>query len=610
MRYRKNALCALLVLALVLSLALPAAAAGFSDLEGHWAKSYMEDLYDRGYLSGYTDGTMKPESAITGCEALVFLSRFFDLSEDETEFIYYDWGDTAERYVPASHKWAYEQAAVCLAAGIVTESELKTLDLTKEIEKELLAVFLVRALGLAEEAGELSGSSLTFADKTDITEDYLGSIEELVNIGIITGDDTGKFTPHTSVTRAIAATMVSRGLDYAEDEDLPLEVEGYSGLESLSGVLTGIASKSVQLRGFDGKLREFRLATDLTVKINGVEKALSYTYTGCLAELRCLGGEITALSITSDEDIQYVIGRISAIATAGSSNSSDTISIYDYAAEETTRYKVSDDAAVTLEGSKSALSKLSKGQFVIAELDGKTIETIHAVSGDYELSGKISSITYGTTVQFKVEDKSGTVYVFLLDVTDLPAVKRGGSSITIDRLAEGDSVTVDVESGTVKTITSLSSEKGLTGTLSSITTTAAGTYWTLTDSDGDEVTYQLDTLAGIYSGSKTLAVSDIHIGDTVSVVIYGKVITEVELESAAVSSDKLTVTVLAVNSKTITALLGGKLVYIDGSAATILSAVSGKTIKLSALEAETVITVYGSYTASTSFKATSIVVES
>ncbi len=607
MRQTKNLLSLVLALVMLLSLALPAAAVdSFSDLKGHWAESYMNDLHDRGYLSGYTDGTMKPENAITGCEALVFLSRFYDLSDDELDFIYSDYGDIAERYVPATHKWAYKQAAICLAAGIITQSELKTMDLTKEIEKEQLSVFLIRALGLTDDAEELDGSKLTFSDKADIAEEHLGYIELLVDMGIITGDNNGKFTPHVSVTRAIAATLVSRALDYAEDKELTMEVEGYSGLTRLSGILTNISSKTVQLRSFDGKLREYKLSSDPKIMINGAEKSLSYTYVGCLAELSSIDGKITALSITSDSDVQYIIGRISSVAT---STSGDTLGIYDYSTGENDRYKVSDSAKVYLEGNSSGLAKLSKGQFVIAEQNGKSLSKIYAVSGDYELSGKVSAIIYDTTVQFKVEDSSGVVYVFLLDITALPTIKRGSTTITIDRLAQGDAVTVNAVSGAVKTITASSAEKGLTGTLSSITTTAAGTYWTLTDSDDDEVTYQLDTLVGVYSGSKTLSASDIHIGDKITVVIYGSVITEVELESAAVSSDKLTATVLAVNGKTITALLNGKLLYIDGSSATIIS-FSGKTIKISALETDTVITVYGSYTSSTGFTATSIVVES
>ncbi|MGI6029772.1 MAG: S-layer homology domain-containing protein [Candidatus Heteroscillospira sp.] len=606
MRNIQKRLSVLLILALSLSLALPAAAA-FSDLEGHWAEDYMEDLYDRGYLSGYTDGTMKPEGAITACEALVFLSRFYELSDEELDFILSDYGDTAERYVPSSLKWAYEEAAVCLAAGIVTKSELKELDLTKQIEKELLAVFLIRALGLEDEALELDGSELTFTDKADITQDYLGHIEKLVDIGIITGDDTGKFTPHVSVTRAMAATMVSRGLDWAEDEDLELEIPGYSGLTRINGILTSVSSKTVQLRGFDGKLLEYRLSSDPKVEINGSDKSLTYEYAGCLAQLDSIDGEIVALSVTSDEDISYVMGSIAAVATSNTTD--DTVSIRDNSTGESTRYKVPDSVSITLEGEESSLSRLSKGLFAIAKLDDGKLKALDAVSGDYEISGKLSSVSYGSITQLKLEDKSGAIHVFLLDLTDMPTVKRGSTEITIDRLAEGDSLTLDVESGEVKSIQCNSSEKGMTGTLSSITTTSAGTYWTIMDSDGDESSYQLDAMAGIYSGSKTLSVSDINIGDTITVSVYGKVITEVELESAAVSSDKLTATVLAVDGKTITALLGSKLVYINGGDATIISAATGKSIRLSALSADTIITVYGSYASSTSFNATSIIVE-
>ena len=44
---KKKGLSILLALALVLSLPVSALAADFSDLDGHWAQAYMEDLADQ-----------------------------------------------------------------------------------------------------------------------------------------------------------------------------------------------------------------------------------------------------------------------------------------------------------------------------------------------------------------------------------------------------------------------------------------------------------------------------------------------------------------------------------------------------------------------------------
>lgn len=604
----KRILSMVLALAVMLSLALPVSAKSFTDLDGHWAKSYMEDLNKRGYLSGYTDGTMKPEGAITGCEALVFLSRFYGLSDEELEYVTDDYGDIVDDALPASLSWAADEVAVCLAAGIVKESELKTANLQQKIEKQQLAVYLVRALGLESRAEANSGESLTFTDKADINTTCLGYIATLVDIGIIQGDTTNQFTPKVSVTRAMAATMVSRGLDYMEDEDIEPEVDGYTGLERLTGILTKVGSKTVQLRGFDGMLREYSLAKGYTVKVNGSKKSLSDDYEGCYAELGSLNGAITDLRITEDEDVAYLVGRISSVSEGKTEN---TLSIYDFAKEKSTKIKLTKDydLNISIAGKDADFDELKKNQFVIALFEDAKLENMFVESGDYDMSGTVSSISYGTTVEFKLADKNGTIYVFPMAITDLPKVERGKTTITIDRLVEGDKVTVEVEDCQVDTIVSEASESAVTGTLSSITTTSDGTWWTITDEDGDDAKYQVDTAAGVYKGSKSISLSDIKIGDAVSVVVYGKVIAEIELKSAAVSSDKITVTVLAVEKKVITALLGNKLVYIDSSDAAIFNTATGKSMKLSELDAETIITVYGSYKSSANFEATSIVVE-
>ena len=47
----------------------------FSDIAGHWAEAWMEDLYDEGLTSGYPDGTYRPQNEVTRAEMAVFLLK-------------------------------------------------------------------------------------------------------------------------------------------------------------------------------------------------------------------------------------------------------------------------------------------------------------------------------------------------------------------------------------------------------------------------------------------------------------------------------------------------------------------------------------------------------
>ena len=47
----------------------------FSDIDGHWAEAWIEDLYDEGFTSGFPDGTYRPDNQVTRAEMAVFLKR-------------------------------------------------------------------------------------------------------------------------------------------------------------------------------------------------------------------------------------------------------------------------------------------------------------------------------------------------------------------------------------------------------------------------------------------------------------------------------------------------------------------------------------------------------
>lgn len=78
----------------------------FSDISGHWADSFIKSAAAAGYLTGYPDGTFRPENTITRAEAVTMINRMEERKADngnsllKTANIYQD--------VKDSH-WAFEQ---------------------------------------------------------------------------------------------------------------------------------------------------------------------------------------------------------------------------------------------------------------------------------------------------------------------------------------------------------------------------------------------------------------------------------------------------------------------------------------------------------------------
>jgi len=124
----------------------------------------------------------------------------------------------------------------------------------------------------------------------------------------------------------------------------------------------------------------------------------------------------------------------------------------------------------------------------------------------------------------------------------------------------------------------------------------------------------VDSAANAYQGGKAIFIGDIQVGDSISVVTDGKTITEVYLRaSSGTGSNMVTGTVLVVDAKAKTVTLltsGNRLIYIDAAqAGSIISVATGKTITLSALDANDQLRIYGDYKDASNFIAKSIILE-
>ena len=594
-----------LVVVLALGCCMPAYAATYTDLKDHWAKEDMEDLVKRGFLSGYSDQTMKPNKNMTAGELLVMLSRFYPLTEVQSEKLRADYEKTVEQYIPAKFSWAKDSIGICLAAGIISETELKLMDLSSEIEKQQLAVLLIRAMQLTDAAEQLKDAQLDYVDANQILSSCRGSVSKLAELEIVKGDAKNQFAPTTKVSRAVIAAMVSRAIKYLEKNDVDLVIRAYEGLEETKGILLSVSSGTVQLRGFNGSVREYAIPSAATVKVNGEVKSLSASYEGCYVRLIVKKGTVTDVLIEKDSNIEWVQGTISSVNASNAS-----LYLINSKSGKSTSFTIPSKAVVTQDGKSISLSSISQKNYVTIKSVKNAVTEVYSQSGDFELSGTITEITYGTSVSLKVKVESGECYAFLLDISNLPTIKRGAVSISIDRLKAGNEVTVVMKNCEISSIVAKGSENKLTGKLTSITTTASGTIWSLSLSDGAVKSLMLEEGVGIYSGNKAILLSDIRIGDEVSVVLYGDVVTEVYLQSAVSSSNKVSGRALTVSKNEITILtFSEKLLYVDTASAIVVTASTGKSMSLSSLEKNSVIVAYGSYENATKFVAKLVVVE-
>ena len=775
----KRLLSCLLSLVMVFSLtALPASAATtFPDIQTHWAKSYIEAMTTAGMFKGYEDGNFKPENQLTTAEALALCARAIGLDSGTTMDIATDYYDTVKTTLNNEQTWFYQEFSICLATGILTSSDLKSLyqsgDLTDPIEKEDLAVYLVRAMQLGPMADRLTSYPLTFDDASSISAGAKPSVYLLHVYGIVEGDEFNDFSPKLNVTRAVMATMLTRAIAYMQSHgtspDLPAytdyafrqgviasatetngviqltlnsdltgaaigtitlpanvkiyennmettssalkngrharvcldsagtafavrvsaELETFTatvngidgknvavtvngsgrlltmyrftqvqignkttgdysivdtganyttavcklddqgrlvaiqftgGTSTVEGILsdytkasTSSASATIQLIGFDGVTRTYTIPSDATITVDGLVDSLSTTLKNSYVVLRLLDEDVSVQSASVDTKSNYVQGVIKSV-----DSSDDTITITRLSNDRNATYDVTSSAVITYKGETTRLRDLDKNDFVtilLNESDDATM--IQAYSGSTTAEGTISERTFGsgsdTTITFVLTQKDGTKASFKVDLSDPPTVERDDEDSTVDKLRVGDEVVFTIRYGEVTRIEATTQNVNLTGTVERIIQEKSGYTLEMLLSDGEEVSYTVDSTVSVTQNSKEVALSSLKPGYKLGLAVNGDQVVAIEIQQAVNTGNKVSGTILYVDYaediiylRATTDAGGEEMVTVEvPSSAVILNASTGGSLDLRDLDTGNVIEVNGSYSG-TIFRATII----
>ncbi len=184
------------------SVAFPAVgmAASFPDTTGHWAEEYIISLANAGYISGYPDGTFKPDKVVSRAEFVTVLVQCMGSSP----------GTGSSGFADTSRHWAKGYIAQAVALGILIPEEYPTgLSPDGGIKRSECAAMLVRALGEQPDY-----STLPFTDKETVNRSmYRGYVKTAYNLGLLSGFPDGSFQPFQEVTRAQMSKVMTGFLE-------------------------------------------------------------------------------------------------------------------------------------------------------------------------------------------------------------------------------------------------------------------------------------------------------------------------------------------------------------------------------------------------------------
>ncbi|WP_282937480.1 bacterial Ig-like domain-containing protein [Paenibacillus sp. RC67] len=178
----------------------------FDDLQGHWAKNEAELLASKGVVNGTSETTFAPNTSITRAEFSALLVRAAGLTTESTT-----------KFSDIKSEWYAGYVGAASKAGLVDGFEDGTFQPNATITREQMATMIARAIKLMGKNSDANANKLAaFADSKDISNWAKDAVAGAVNAGIINGVTDQTFAPGSKATRAEAAVMLKRLLQFAD----------------------------------------------------------------------------------------------------------------------------------------------------------------------------------------------------------------------------------------------------------------------------------------------------------------------------------------------------------------------------------------------------------
>jgi len=618
--HMKKLTALVLILAVTLTAIPTASAAVFTDVANSsyaWAETYIDDLAERGLFTGYDDGTFRPAENIILLHTLVLVSRLYNTDDATKQLVLNEYSAfLSETLKGKGMDWAYPQLAVCLETGIVTREELAVFAtsgaLNKPVEKEMFAVLLAKAIQLEKEALALTEYKLPFDDYLLIKYSYWPYIYMLYTKQIILGDTQNKFNPKQTVSRAIAATMVSKAIDYIEANQIKLQITRFSEYRTY-GILSEIGTGNILVKDYKGTLRRIGIPAGAYIKVDGVTASqLLAGHVGKHIAMVWSKDDQSMKGLEVDTKATVVQGAVKAVETE---TLTKKIYITDLNTGITTGYTLGNNMNVYYQDAGTPITSLKAGSYATVTLQNNTVASVYAYSGSYEKNVTLSSIVFGDPIILTLTEENGDIIELRFKANSIPQIWKGGVVSGADKLRKEDSLKLTVKDCVITRIDAQVKEADAAGTVRRIIKDSTGTTLTVSNSDGVEISYRIAPDVQITQGSRKLTMDSLNVGSKIKFVITDNYITAIEIEELVADNTVITGTVVYKNDIESSFLLsvsdangGSRYVTVRlSNTAKVLNAKDGSYSQFKSLKIYDIIDVYGTYSGD-QYEATIIIV--
>ncbi len=184
-----------------------------TDIDNNWAKEYIQKMVKDGTISGYEDGTFKPNNEISVAEFLKILITQQDY-----------------KLVTTGEKWPDWYINTALYNDLIKENEFN------EFSNSILRKDAVKILSRYINVDDVEKSKKTFSD---LSKENKVATSKLVNLGIISGFQDGTFRENDALTRAQACKMIYESYYIKKDLNINRKFKISNENSNINGYCSG-----------------------------------------------------------------------------------------------------------------------------------------------------------------------------------------------------------------------------------------------------------------------------------------------------------------------------------------------------------------------------------
>lgn len=565
----KKIISMLLASTVAASMAVPVMAAKntFSDVtDAHWAKEYVEDMAAMGLISGFEDGTYRPDEDVSRLDAFSLFARLIGSRNESNEEIV-EKATKLYKNILKGYKLSYAEGdiAFLLYRGIITEDELDTyFGGTRKTEAMLryeAAILITKAMLAEEAATDEVLIDMEYDDVADIPKAARQYVYYVTQKGIMAGTGDGKFAPNTKVQRGQIAVMLSKT---AGSSNYYFEVTKLESVDS--------KSNNIKIADYDEAIGYTK---DTIILKDGEE----------VKDTELLPGQRVIITYSEDDEgvkiafidiLEMEITDTLKVIYKGYASDNGVLSINteDPVTGESIQYECSANAKIEIAGAEVNINKVKSGEYVTISLAGNVVVEITSLEKSETIrNATLASINSNGSIVISHEDEMYNGKEFTLS-RDVKIMKDGDVADFAD-LYRGDELTLKLEYGLLSTITAKASRRTITGVLKSYTVSQNPTL-TISVS-GKEQTFDIPANVKIMVDGKEGKLAQYEIGSNITITVESEAIVKVEA---------------AANVGTVGSKLAGKVVSVN---------LSAKVVMISYLEGDTEVTTYITCKDSTKF---------